>query len=91
MNEQTKEKVNSVAKIAFPTLGALGLLGTIVAGGGLCLVSLLGVLFFYEPGFFGLTFAIGFLVAAMGTFELSRRCFGVTEREKLRVKAGEKG
>ena len=46
MNEQTKEKVNSVAKIAFPTLGALGLLGTIVAGGGLCLVSLLGVLFF---------------------------------------------
>ncbi len=75
MNEETKEKVSAVAKVAFPTLGALGLLGAIVAGGGLSIASLIGMLVFYEPGFFGLTFAIGFLVAAMGTFELSRRLF----------------
>lgn len=75
MNEKTKEKVEAVAKVAFPALGALGLFSIVVAGGGLSIASLLGMLCFYEPTFFGFTFAIGFVVAIVGAFELSKRLF----------------
>lgn len=84
MNENTKNKVNAVAQIAFPTLGALTLLGVVLAGGGLCLASLLGMIVFYEPAFFGLTFAIGFLVAVFATLQLSRKLFEITEGKKSR-------
>jgi ABC-type antimicrobial peptide transport system permease subunit len=79
MNEKTKETVNAVAKIAFPTLGALTLLVVVVAGGALCLASLFGMMVFYEPAFFGFTFAIGFLVAILGTLLLSRKLFELNE------------
>lgn len=82
MNEQTKERVNSAAKFAFPTLGLCGLLGMIVAGGGLSVVSLIGMLMLYEPLFFGITFTAGFMVAAVGTFEMSRRLFMMGEQGK---------
>ena len=82
MNEKTKETVDAVAKVAFPALGALTLLGVILAGGGLSIASLFGLLVFYEPGFFGLTFVVGFLVAALGTVMLSQRLF-VSGRERI--------
>ena len=75
MNDKTKETVNAVAKVAFPTLGALTLLGLILAGGILSIASLFGMLVFYEPGFFGFTFFIGFTVATLGTVMLSQRLF----------------
>ena len=78
MNEKTKETVDAVAKVAFPALGALSLLGVIVAGGGLSIASLLGMLLFYEPGFFGFTFAVGFLVATVATFQLSKKLFDIS-------------
>ena len=79
MNEKTKDTVRVISRFTLPTLGVLSLLAVVVAGGGLSLASLMGMLVFYDTTFFLFTFVVGFLVAILGTFQFSRKLFEMAE------------
>ena len=75
MTDQTKERIEVVTKVAFPTLGMLTLLMLILAGTALSVMSVLGMMLFYEPAFFGLTFVTGVGVSCVGLVVLAGRLF----------------
>lgn len=80
MTEQTKERIEVVSSLACPTLGVLTLVGLILAGSVLSGMSVVGMLFFYEPAFFGLTFAAGVGASCLGLLFLAHRLFELKKK-----------
>ena len=75
MTEQTKERIEVVSQVACPTIGVLALLGLVAAGSVLSVMSVVGMLFFYEPAFFGMTFVAGVGASCIGLVFLAHRLF----------------